>query len=249
MKYTKIVPYRISTSELLLLNNLYEIFTKNGFTIGMWPEIYFCDYIDAVANFELQEQDFNDEVKYLFNPDFLGIYHYKLNQEGIIVLFKDRIINTSKHIYFNQRNSFTDINNVITLLKTKVLIHEIGHWLTHTCSTVNKYAIMTNFSFLPKIITESMAQLTVIWSFYKHTSEFEYQLENFARIFMPLQPYPYYEFSNMYHIYSPQILLSRYLGIASQMTHINSQRLFELLSKNESDLSILDLDILKGKRI
>ena len=50
-------------------------------------------------------------------------------------------------------------------------------------------------------------------------------------------------------MYSPEIILKRYWGIASQMTHLNEQSLFELLFKNESELSNIQLDILRGKRI
>jgi tryptophan synthase beta subunit len=130
-----------------------------------------------------------------------------------------------------------------------VLIHEIGHWLTHSCAIVNKDEILIQFDFLPKIITESLAQLTVIWSFYKHKSEFEYKLESFARLFMPKQPKPYYEFNKVYHMYSPEIILKRYLGIASQMTHLNEDKLFKLLAKNESDLSAIEIAVLDGKSI
>ncbi len=239
--------YRLSNNELLLLNNLYEIFSKNGFHIDKWPEIYYCDYNIAKHHFEILEEEYPED-NYIFNPDFLGIYRYKYNKEGIIILFRDRILNAS-NTFYRKNKRFNNLDEIITLLKTKVLIHEIGHWLTHSCAIVNKDEILIQFDFLPKIVTESLAQLTVIWSFYKHKSEFEYKLESFARLFMPKQPKPYYEFNKVYHMYSPEIILKRYLGIASQMTHLSEDSLFELLAKNESDLTDNEIAVLKGKRM
>jgi hypothetical protein len=239
--------YRLSNNELLLLNNLYEIFSKNGFYIDKWPEIYYCDYNIAKHNFEILEEEY-PENNYIFNPDFLGIYSYNYSKEGIIILFRDRILNASG-TFQTKNKRFNNLDEIITLLKTKVLIHEIGHWLTHSCAIINKDEILFQYGTLPKVIKESLAQLTVIWSFYKRKSEFEYKLESFARIFMPKQPKPYYEFSKIHHIYSPEIILKRYLGIASQMTHLNEDSLFKLLIKNETDLRAIEIDVLNGKRI
>ena len=239
--------YRLSNNELLLLTNLSEIFSKNGFHIDKWPEIYYCDYNIAKHHFEILEKEYPED-NYIFNPDFLGIYRYKYSKEGIIILFRDRILNTSS-TFHNKNKRFKNLDEIITLLKAKVLIHEIGHWLTHSCAIVNKDEILIQFDFLPKIITESLAKLTVIWSFNKHKSEFEYKLESFARLFMPKQPKPYYEFNKVYHIYSPEIILKRYLGIASLMTHLNEDSLFELLAKNESDLTDNEIVVLNGKRM
>lgn len=255
MNQDKIFQYRLSNNELLLLNNLHEIFSNNGFTIGIWPEIYFCDYRDARKKFDLikenlnKEDIFNNESNYNFNPDYLGVYIYEPNKEGSIIIFKDRIFAASSRFFLNNNTTLSSLDEIISLLKTKVLIHEIGHWLTHSCTTISNEDVMFQFNFLPKIIIESMAQLTVIWSFYKRNSEYECKLESFAREFMPLQPYPYYEFKRIIHMYSPEIILKRYWGIASQMTHLNEQSLFELLFKNESELSNIQLDILRGKRI
>ena len=203
MNQDKILQYRFSNDELLLLNNLFEIYTDNGFIIKTWPETYFCNYADAIKKFDLSneidmdERLFNDEGNYKFSSDYLGIYKYKSNKEGCIIIFKDRIIEASLSLHkFNNIRNFS-LDQIITLLKTKVLIHEVGHWLTHSCATICKNEIMMQFNFLPKIIKESLAQLTVIWSFYKRKNQYEYQLESFAREFMPLQPYPYYEFSKV----------------------------------------------------
>lgn len=239
--------YRLSNNELLLLNNLNEIYSKNGFYIDKWPEIYYCDYNIAKQHFEILDEEYPED-NYIFNPDFLGIYRYNYNKEGIIILFRDRILNASS-IFHNKNKRFNNLDEIITLLKTKVLIHEIGHWLTHSCAIINKDEILFQYSALPKVIKESLAQLTVIWSFYKHKTEFEYKLESFARLFMPKQPKPYYEFNKIHHLYSPEIILKRYLGIASQMTHLNDESLFKLLAKNESDLRDIEIDVLDGKRI
>ena len=242
----EIFSYRLSNEETQLLNNLFEVYTKNGFGIDKWPEIYFCNYNEANVHFNLPKEEFNDGPNSFFNPDYLGIYTYETNKEGIVILFKDRIIKYAYHIILNNKFSFLDINQTITLLKTKVLVHEIGHWLTHACSIVNKKEIMQNYILLPKIIVESMAQLTVVWSFYKHQSKFEYLLENFFRLFTPMQPPPYYEFSKINHIESPEIILKRYKEIASKLSHLDETRLFEIFSKKEEDLSKIEIQILNN---
>ncbi len=250
-KLATLNPYRFSDDELKLLSNLKEVFSANGFAINLWPEIYFCVYDEAVLYFDLNKGDehWSRDENYLFNPDYLGVYLPLVNKEGVIVLFRDRIQEAAVRFYRRRQDSFKDFDIVINLMKTKVLIHEIGHWLTHACSMVNQQEVMLHFNLLPKIIKETMAQLTVIWSYYKHKSAFEYSLENFARIFMPLQPYPYYEFSKLSHIYSPEIMLRRYWGLVSQPTHLNETSMFELLSKREIDLTDLQKATLAGKSI
>lgn len=248
MKNT-IKSYRLSDNEILLLNNVKDVYLKNGFGYEMLPEIYYCNYDEAKLNFELKESEISEEENYFFNPDFLGSYQYSVSKEGIIILYRDRILIAAHRIYSKNFQKFQNEDEVIILLKAKVLIHEIGHWLTHYCSLINKHDIMNNFMFLPKIIIESMAQLTVLWSFKNHTTEFEYKLDNFCRVFMPLQPYPYYEFKKISHIHSPEIIIKRYWGITSLPTHLNGDVLFEKLSKKEDKLTDLDKVILAGNTI
>jgi hypothetical protein len=219
----------------------------------MWPEIYFCDYNDAVAEFNISldfdksEGVFFNETAFDFNPDYLGFYSYNNSNEGIIILFKDRIVKSSIKLFSKFKKDLISLDDTIKLLKTNVLIHEIGHWLTHSCVTICNNDIRIHFGFLHKIIIETMAQLTVVWSCNSRKNSFECNLENFSRLFMPMQPYPYYEFHKVNHLDSPEIILKRYWGIASQMTHLNEDDLFRLLAKKDSDLSVIELKVLKGK--
>lgn len=248
MKNT-IKPYRFSDNEILLLNNVKSVYLKNGFGSEMLPEIYYCNFDEATLNFELKESEISDEENYFFNPDYLGSYQYSVSKEGIIFLYRDRILNAAHRIYSKNIRIFQSEDEVIKLLKAKVLIHEIGHWLTHYCSLINKQDVMNCYMVLPKIIKESMAQLTVLWSFNNHTTDFEYKLDNFCRIFIPMQPSLYNEFSRIAHKYSPGIIIKRYWGIASQPTHLNGNDLFNLLCKKEDDLNDIDKKILAGKSI
>lgn len=244
----KITSYRLSDNEILLLNNVKKVYLGNGFSSEMLPEIYYSNFYDAKLNFNVTESEMLEE-NYIYNPDYLGEYHFSNSEEGIIILYRDRILNAAHKLYAASSNNFQSFDEVIKLLKAKVLIHEIGHWLTHYCSIINKNDLMLAFSFLPKIIIESMAQLTVLWSFSNHTTDFEYKLENFSRIFIPMQPFPYYEFKDIKNMYSPAIIIKRYWGIASQFTHLNENSLFALLCKDEDKLTTIDKKILAGKFI
>jgi hypothetical protein len=238
--------YRFSNDELSLINNIKKTFKENGFGFDLLPEIYYCDFCEAQMIFDLNESEM-PEKDFIFNPDYLGVYSYSATKEGIIILYRDRILKTACVIHNDKFQTKYSLDEVIKLLKAKVLIHELGHWLTHCCSLVNKTDVMTSFSFFPKIIKESMAQLTVLWSFLNHTTDFEYKLDDFSRVFIPMQPYPYYEFSDIKHLNSPEIILKRYWGLASQPTHLSKNNLFELLSKKQEDLTDVDKSILAGK--
>jgi hypothetical protein len=175
---------------------------------------------------------------------------YSASKEGSIIIYRDRS-HEAAHRLSSQfpPGNFKSHNEIVILLKAKVLIHEIGHWITHSCSLRNKQDVMMNYGFLPKLIKESLAQLTVCWSFADHQNVFDFELDNFSRLFMPMQPKPYYEFRHIKHIDSPHIIIKRYWGIVSVHTHLNESKLFDLLCKNEVDLSATERTILSGQQI
>jgi hypothetical protein len=121
---TNIAAYRFSDEEIDKMKWLKKLFTDNGFSFDPYrfPEVYYDDY-DKVK--ELYPELKADQQE---TPDYLGVYIFHLksgakneacgkSKEGIIVLFRDRIE--------NYRRIPTDD------LRFAVLMHEIGHWLSH----------------------------------------------------------------------------------------------------------------------
>jgi hypothetical protein len=99
------------------MNKLKELFLNNGYLVYRWPEIYLDDY-DVFKNNYGEIRSNNENT-----PDYLAVYtDFGLDgeKEGIVVLFKDRIHSFCKRKKLN----FDDVCFV-------VLMHELGHWLTH----------------------------------------------------------------------------------------------------------------------
>lgn len=148
--------YRLSDEELDKMKWLKkEVFENNGFKFepNRFPEVYYDDY-DKI---NLDNNHWNpDEV----NPDKLGIYRYKKSSdlpcaesyEGYIILFKDRI-----EAYCNR--SGADIDSV----RFVVLMHELGHWLSHWPKKEN-YNWKIGFHLPNKHTKEALAQLVAYWA-------------------------------------------------------------------------------------
>lgn len=145
----------------------YFIPTSENYT--RFPEIYYGDWKVVCNEFELNENEFFDEKQ---NPDYLGVYvsrkatSGKLGyDEGVIVLFKDRIERYCNH----------DLDR-IEATRFVVLMHEIGHWLTHMAEYCGGEGPLTGKSFWfnwqrgwglhpnPSLIKETYAQLVAYWS-------------------------------------------------------------------------------------
>jgi hypothetical protein len=112
--------YRFSESELKKLIDLRQLFSENNLVTDRFPEIYYDDienYEHLFGKFKATNED---------TADYLGVYHYGCEpdelttKEGIIVLFKDRIENFCKR----KPVDLIDVRYI-------VLMHEMGHWLTH----------------------------------------------------------------------------------------------------------------------
>jgi hypothetical protein len=206
-----IKPYRYNAFELFLLKRVEKIYIDSGYSFFRWPEIYFGNYKD----FPNIKSDKEDTLEIDYNPydiDYLGHYVYAHNKEGHIRIYKDRIENSANRIAKNLGLAWIDVmNNLLTI----VLIHEIGHWVTHSCHTKNRRIRLQGFASQEKIIVESLAQLTVVWSTLKLKNE---EIKDFNKVFDYLvdrQPYPYQEFRRLGNKQSHvKTLLKRYGYIA-----------------------------------
>lgn len=144
--------YRFSEPELKKLIEVRLLFSRNKLVTDRFPEVYY----DDIENYERlfgKLKATNDDT-----PDYLGVYHYgcepdKLKtKEGIIVLFKDRIEN------FCKRKS-VDQNDVRYI----VLMHEMGHWLTHW-SEFDGENWAKGYGIDNPMTHESLAQLIAYWA-------------------------------------------------------------------------------------
>ena len=167
--------YRLSKIESDSIRKMINQFEYRRYSIPSlenctrFPEIYYGDWKVARNEFELNENEFFDDNR---NPDYLGVYVSRKASpgklgydEGVIVLFKDRIERYCNH-------------NLDRLEATRfvVLMHEIGHWLTHMAEYCGRERPLTKKSFWfnwqrgwgshpnPSLIKETFAQLVAYWS-------------------------------------------------------------------------------------
>ena len=167
--------YRLSKTESDSIRMMINQFESRRYSIPSFenctrfPEIYYGDWKVARNYFELNEEEFYGENK---NPDYLGVYVSRKASpgklgydEGVIVLFKDRI-----ERYCNHDPDRIDATRFV------VLMHEIGHWLSHMAEYQGGERPLTNKSFWfnwqrgwslhtnPSVIKETFAQLVAYWS-------------------------------------------------------------------------------------
>lgn len=117
--------YRLSKTESDSIRMMINQFEYRRYSIPFFenctrfPEIYYGDWKVVRNEFELNENEFFDENQ---NPDYLGVYVSRKASpgklgydEGVIVLFKDRI-----ERYCNHDSDRIDATRFV------VLMHEIG---------------------------------------------------------------------------------------------------------------------------
>lgn len=156
--------YRYSAEELKKMMSLKELFEKNGFSFdpNRFPEVYYDDY-DKV------NPDDNHWNPDNINPDVFGIYRYETSSnlpcadsyEGHIILFKDRI-----EAYCNRSGAGIDSVRFV------VLMHELGHWLSHWAEKDN-YNWKVGFQLPNKHTKEALAQLVAYWACKDNPVHFE----------------------------------------------------------------------------
>jgi hypothetical protein len=119
---TNLKAYRFSDAELEKMLWLKGLFAENNFKIDRFPEVYYDTLDNARIFYNIPDLD-----KFEGTIDYLGIYIYEVGKdiseatkEGIVILFEDNIKKYCK-----------SKNLTIDSVRFVVLMHEIGHWLTH----------------------------------------------------------------------------------------------------------------------
>lgn len=156
---TQLKAYRFTEEELEKMMWLKKLFENNGYTFepNRFPEVYYDDFDTVKDVFTWIESGHEG------TPDYLGMYIYNFekgfigkpcdkSKEGIIILFKDRIENYCS-------SSITSIDSV----RFVVLMHELGHWLSHWPKKDN-YNWRIGFHLPNKHTKEALAQLIAYWS-------------------------------------------------------------------------------------
>lgn len=155
--------YRFSAQELGKMIWLKELFTRNGYKFmpDRFPKVYYTDFENYKKVYPVHE-DANDNT-----PDYLGVYKYSYeivsddekllpcaeSVEGFIVLFKDRIEKYSQRVSLDE----SDVRFV-------VLMHELGHWLTHWAFDENGKNWSVGYHLGNKYTKEALAQLIAYWA-------------------------------------------------------------------------------------
>ncbi len=168
MATNKIDAYRFSSDEMKKMLWLKDLFEDNGFTVERFPEVYYDTFDKACEVFPDLEKVIEEGT-----PDYLGVYIAKkpkikceekcdleIVNEGIIVLFKDRILEYAKRIDGKLALGLSVIENAI---KEVVLYHELGHWFSHWPLDDSGANWKCGYDTKDKITHESYAQIIAYW--------------------------------------------------------------------------------------
>ena len=173
--------YRLSPDEIY---NLKKIERYGGtYAFQRWPEIYWGTPLSQPKELELSELPTNR-----YDTEMLGGYHYGENEEGHIELYRDRINDCAYRIAVDLR---LDFETTYADLCYIVLMHEMGHWFTHWC---HKDAFMdrrTGYLSQPSEVKETLAQLTVVWSFARLSNTKVNRRKSIFFYLAKKQSYPY----------------------------------------------------------
>jgi len=186
--------YRYNCFEFSAIKRLYAQYGRK-LSLDRLPEVYLSDYRESrelglVGNIEQEGDGYERDISKsdLANPDYLGMYVYNYGIEGRVFLFQDRIDTSAKFFSDRLQMSFFEVRNVIKFI---VLIHELGHWLSHRICLDNK---TDNYPDLSKNLKESMAQLHVLWSLHGLSKNYSNLVRNLFFEMVNLQPRPYADF-------------------------------------------------------
>lgn len=146
-KINNLQAYRFSEQEMHKMIALKKIFGENKYNIDRFPEVY----IDE--NYVIDEKDF----LYL-DIDKLGCYEYTSNEdntteEGFIIIYSSAIEMYCKAIKIKSDD-----------VKFVVLMHELGHWLTHWSYKDNSNWANGYKADIHNKTHESLAQLIAFWA-------------------------------------------------------------------------------------
>jgi hypothetical protein len=158
--------YRFSNYELEKMVWLKQIFERSSYTFSpdCFPEVYYEDYEEVIKFINIDQNHRNENHRNTEgkNPDYLGIYIPEYvseticteSKDGIIILFKNRIERYAD-------GTATDITSV----RFVVLMHELGHWLSHMgIDTYGYWNYGFNLHPNPSILKEALAQLIAYWA-------------------------------------------------------------------------------------
>lgn len=165
----KLDAYRFSSEEMEKMLWLKDLFEDNGFTVERFPEVYYDTYDKACEVWPFLNKINEDER----TPDYLGVYilgakeikceekcDLKIVNEGVIVLFKDRILAYAEWIDGKLALGLSVIENS---LKEVVLYHELGHWFSHWPLDDSGANWKCGYDTKDKITHESYAQIIAYW--------------------------------------------------------------------------------------
>lgn len=197
---TNLKAYRFSEYEFNRMIELKNIFEANNYKICRFPEIY----IDN------EHMLFDENIKKI-NIDKLGCYLFDIKNdnstsEGIIIIYT-KSIEFFCHSIFKQRIHL-DINKLIDAVKLIVLIHELGHWLSHWPEYFEKNWSQ-GYNDEKPMTHESLAQIMVCWAIKENDfikSVFEkyltpYENENPYSLYKGLMPFEHKEIlMRLHHI-------------------------------------------------
>jgi len=147
--------YRFSAQEINKMLWLKDLFTKNGYNVDRFPEVYYDTFENARKVFPHLEET----QEGIMNPDAYGVYVYGLDgsgktatsKEGVVILFSDRIGNYSRLS-----------GNVQADIQFVVLMHELGHWFSHWPCADNLRWVY-GFHFPNKRTKEALANIIAHW--------------------------------------------------------------------------------------
>jgi Zn-dependent peptidase ImmA (M78 family) len=242
-----LIAYRFSEQELEKMIYLKNIFVENEFKIDRFPKVYYDDYgnyksicgeikntegevIDYNVNENKESSNGNNQIGGISIIDLLGIYtdfriknDDKNTKEGIIVLFKDRIENFCK----NNNISENDVRLI-------VLMHELGHWLTHW-SEKNNENWSVGYDSKDKKTHESLAQLIAYWAIFGNKKLETVLSQNLTPSDVNN---PYYLYNNLKSISKSEILYKLVEIRKDQTFHENERdEIFYLYLEYVKDIS------------
>ena len=169
MTTNKIDAYRFSSEEMKKMLWLKDLFEDNGFTVDRFPEVYYDTFEKACEVSGSLDKNNHGEG----TPDYLGVYisdrtkikctencDLEIVNEGVIVLFKDRILAYAERIDGELALGLSIIENAI---KEVVLYHELGHWFSHWPLDDSGANWKCGYGKADKITHESYAQIIAFW--------------------------------------------------------------------------------------
>jgi hypothetical protein len=171
--------YQFSEMELHSLMNLRKLFSRNQYTTDRFPEVYDGDIparskeeqklIDLGSDgiFELVKKSWIDALGiYRFGPHKNQDYNYEFTAEGIIIIDSKKI---EQWVDIWNQNSSEELT--VDDVRFVVLMHELGHWLSHWASRKDKKdkdadLLQWNPGFeFPNILTkEALANIICLWA-------------------------------------------------------------------------------------